>query len=383
MKKRLAYLSVFAFGILAAAIFAADADAPAASRWAGLTGLFFAYLTGLALSFTPCVWPMYPITSSVIIGSSAVKTKKKAFLLSVVYLLGLAFAYTILGAVTGKLGEVAANYLKSAWLVAAMAVIFIVFGLSMLGLFEINLPASFTSRFMKDQRKGITGVFAMGFISALFVSPCVSPVVGALIGYVIQSGSWVVGAQLFCAFALGLGTILVVIGTISGALNAMPRPGAWMIRVKQAFGVAMIAIAVWLALPVLYHPRQTTDPAFSPESDEGQSSIIWLSNLAEGLKQAKEQNKPIFIDFTAEWCAACKQMEREVFPKPEIFAESQRFVMIRFDATNPNAEQRADLKEYGVVGYPTIILIDTKGNKQSIVGFIGHEELLASMTETQ
>ncbi|HRS00152.1 MAG TPA: cytochrome c biogenesis protein CcdA, partial [Candidatus Sumerlaeia bacterium] len=166
MKKRLSYLSVFAFGILAAAIFAAEADAPAASRWAGLTGLFLAYLTGLGLSFTPCVWPMYPITSSVIIGSSAVKTKKMAFLLSVVYLLGLAFAYTILGAVTGKLGEVAANYLKSAWLVAAMAAIFIVFGLSMLGLFEINLPASFTSRFMKDQRKGVTGVFAMGFISA-------------------------------------------------------------------------------------------------------------------------------------------------------------------------------------------------------------------------
>lgn len=381
MKKRFAHLALMFSLLFAAAVFAAENDAPAASRWAGLAGFFVAYLTGLALSFTPCVWPMYPITSSVIIGSAAVKTKKTAFFLSIAYVLGLALAYTILGAITGKLGEVAANYLKSVWIVGAMAVILIVFGLSMLGLFEINLPASFISRFMKPNRKGYAGVFIMGIIAALFVSPCVSPVVGALIGYVIQSGSWVVGAQLFFAFALGLGTILVVIGTLSGALKAMPRPGVWMVRVKQAFGVVMIALAIWLAKPVLFPAHSSSAPASSPEPVEGQTSIIWLSSLSEGIEQAKAQNKPVFIDFTAEWCAACKQMEREVFPKPEIIAESQRFVMVKFDATNPNAEQRAILKDYGVPGYPTIILIDTKGNRQSLMGFLDHEELLKNMTK--
>jgi thiol:disulfide interchange protein DsbD len=364
----------------------AEATADTVSKsanWAGITGFFLAYLTGLGISFTPCLWPMYPITSSIIFSSSAVKTKKMGLLLSLTYVLGLAAAYTILGALTGKLGEVAAIYLKSAWIVAALTVVLIIFGLSMLGIFELRLPTSLTSKVMKSPRKGFVGVFLMGVIAALIVSPCVSPVVGALIGFVIKSGSWMVGAELFFAFALGMGTILVVIGTLSGALKTLPRPGMWMVRVKQAFGVAMIITAFYLSLPVLISAITTTRESGVPSRSEAKKGIQWMHNLKEGLAFATTSRKPAMIDFTAEWCTYCHQMDRETFPDTRVVAESVRFVAIKFDATLPTPKIRRVLNEYNVVGFPTIIFITANGERKSYAGFIKPEELIAIMREVK
>ena len=362
----------------------ATADTVSKSKnWAGITGFFLAYLTGLGISFSPCLWPMYPITSSVIFSSTTVKTKKLGVLLSLTYVLGMAGAYTILGALTGKLGEVAAIYLKSAWIVAALTVVLIIFGLSMLGLFEIRLPTSLTSKMMKSPRRGFAGVFLMGVIAALIVSPCVSPVVGALIGFVIKSGSWMVGAELFFAFALGMGTILVVIGTLSGALKTLPKPGMWMVRVKQAFGVAMIITAFWISLPMLISAITTSRETEFPSQSEAKNGILWVHNLEEGLALAKTSHKPVMIDFTAEWCTYCHQMERETFPDTQVVAESARFVSIKFDATSTTPEIRSVLKEYNVVGFPTLIFITANGEKKTYEGFIKPSELIVKMHEVK
>ena len=366
-------------------------SAPEGIDWGGVTGFLLAYVTGIGISFTPCVWPIYPITSSVIINSASVKTKKMALILSLTYVLGLAVTYTILGAVTGKLGEVAANYLKSSWMVILVSLFFFVFGLSMLGLFEIQMPSSISSRLMSGKKKGFIGIFLMGLVSGLVLSPCITPVVGAFLAYVMKSGSWVTGAILFFAFSLGMGTILVVIGTISGALKVLPKPGKWMVRVKQVFGVIMILVAGYLAWPVLapsvekqptQPPQEKKGSEASPKASPGKrASIQWMHDFEKGLEKAREEDKPMMVDFTAEWCAACKTLDKETFPHKLVVEESGRFVTIKFDATAPDAQQRQILKEYKIVGFPTILFIDTQGNSHPVLGFRPPGELVKIMKE--
>jgi len=348
-------------------------------NWSGIAGMIFAYMTGLVLSFTPCVWPMYPITSSVILNSSAVKSRKMAFLLSLAYVLGLAFTYSILGAVTGKIGAVAANYLKSVWIISALSLFLAIFGLSMLGLFQLRIPIITSSRFLKGGQKGFLGVFVMGLISGLVLSPCITPVVGALVGFVIQSGSWITGAYLFFAFALGMGTILVVIGTASGALNTLPKPGVWMIRVKQIFGILMIGAAIYLAWPVLATRINKTKEKTS--DSQKQEQIEWVNNLDEGLSLGQKKDQPVMIDFSADWCAACKLLDEKTFPDPKVIEASKRFVMIKFNATTTTPEVMEVLKKYQVVGFPTLYFIDTKGEPYPVLGYVKPEELLDAMNK--
>jgi len=364
-----------------------------AEGWGGIAGFLLAYITGLVLSFTPCVWPMYPITSSVILNSSSIKTRKTAFLLSLSYVLGLAAIYSVLGAVTGKIGAIASNYLKSVWIVSALSLVLIIFGLSMLGLFQLRIPIMTSSRFLKGGRKGFLGVFVMGLISGLVLSPCITPVVGALIGFVIQSGSWLRGAYLFFALALGMGTILVVIGTVSGALNALPKPGNWMIRIRQVFGILMIGSALYLAWPILAtiinKPEEKSPVSQKQEQivkEQEQTKIKparieWAHNLDEGLALAQKEGKPVMIDFTADWCAYCKLLEKNTFPDPKVIEASGRFVMIKFNATTTTPEVREVLRKYRVTGFPTLHFIDTNGEHHPVVGYVEPEELLDAMNK--
>jgi len=385
-------VAAFLFIILGEAGAIGMNDPLSSAKWTGIAGIFFAYITGVLLSFTPCVWPVYPITSSVIINSSAVRTKTNALFLSLTYVLGLAFTYSVLGAITGKMGALVSNYLKSVWVVIGLSVILVIFGLSMLGLFEIRIPASLSSKLTSGKRKGFIGVFTMGLISGLVLSPCITPVVGALIAFVIKSGSWITGAYLFFAFALGMGTILIVIGTASGALKTLPKPGKWMVRIKQVFGIAMIILAFYIAWPILAStfksepekspankPATIAAPEEKPSQKAENKQIVWLHDLEKGLKKAKQENKPVFIDFTAEWCGYCKVLDKKTFPDKRVIKESRRFVMIKFDATRHTPETQAVLKEYQITGFPSLMIIDTKGKRHPLVGYVKPDMLLDFM----
>jgi len=390
-----AILPAMGFIFIAGLALAATNTADNPSRWTGIMGLLLAYVTGIGISFTPCVWPIYPITSSVIINSSSVKSRKMALVLSLVYVLGLAVVYTILGAVTGKIGQLASNYLKSVWMVLLVSLFLVIFGLSMLGLFEIKIPSSIGSRMMKGSRKGFIGVFIMGLISGLVLSPCITPVVGALIGFVIKSGSWLVGARLFFAFSLGMGTILVIIGTVSGALKALPKPGPWMVRVRQAFGVIMIGLAMWLAWPVMASAlrEESGSPPPPPEKKAAAvkqtnekkepDQIEWIKDLEKGLSLAESQNKPVMIDFTADWCKYCHVLDKETFPDPDVVSQSQKFVMIKFDATRHTPEVQRVLAKYQITGFPSLLFKDRKGDFHMIPGFVGPDVLLKAMVKVE
>lgn len=369
--------------------FGAAENRASGDTWSGVTGIFFAYITGLLLSFTPCVWPMYPITSSVILNSSSIKTKKTAFLLSTVYVLGLVFTYSIIGAVTGKMGSLFSNYLKSVWLVSALSLVLIVFGLSMLGLFQIRMPSSLAVKVFRGKQRGIAGVFFMGLLSGLVLTPCITPVVGALVAFVIKSGSWITGAGYFFAFALGMGTVLIAIGTLSGALNTLPKPGQWMLHVKHAFGVIMIGVALYLAWPVVAsavkddtNAGETAALTASQEKSAEQKKIEWITDLQKGLELAKSQNKPALIDFYAEWCTYCKLMDKNTFPDEKVIGESRRFVMIKFDATKPTTQVQKILEDYQVTGFPSFVIVDAKSKRHALRGYVPTADFLDFMKKT-
>lgn len=360
-----------------------------------IKGILIGFVAGFLVSLTPCVWPMYPIVSSVIVNSAHVKTKKSALVMSLLYVLGLAIVYVILGAITGALGEVAFNYLKNVWVITFIAAILIIFGLSMIGLFDIKMPASLSSRLASSPRKGKWGILIMGAVSGIVLSPCVTPAIVGMMAFAVQSGSAFTGAITLLGFAVGMGTILVVIGTVSGAIKVLPKPGPWMNWIKRGLGVAMIVLAVYIALPFWASALQEEEPVEVAEQvppiseiaeEEGISEpdaepeeINWLTNLEKGLEMAENQDKPVMIDFTADWCTACKELEKKTFSREPVIKESERFVMIRFDATSPNADERQALKEFKVFGFPTLVLISSDGEREQVVGFVDAETLLESM----
>ena len=423
MKYRLPFSKKFGSFILSAivmliasyAIAQTGENGSESMKWTGVTGILLAFGAGIGLSFTPCLWPMYPIISSVIIGSSSVKSKKTAVTLSLVYILGMMLIYTILGALMGQIGAIAQSYLKSVWIVIAVSAILFIFGLSMLGLFEIQIPAGIRSRLMSGKHKGYTGVFVMGFLSGIAVSPCITPVVGGLFAFVAQSGSPITGAYMFAAFSLGMGVVLMAIGVASGALKTLPKPGPWMVRVKQAFGVIMIALSIYVAYPVVSaytapdaeanseKPAETAtsvsekaennggseegaDVAEAKEQQEQKeddlTKVKWVKDLEKGLKLAEEKGKPALIDFFAEWCTYCHKLDNETFSDKRVIEKSRDYVMIKFDATKTTQETAQVLREFQVSGFPTLILLNPKTEKAiRIPGFVPADSMLKAMND--
>ncbi|HPB31982.1 MAG TPA: cytochrome c biogenesis protein CcdA [Candidatus Sumerlaeota bacterium] len=369
--------------IIPAAVMAteAGADAPTGVLMAILIG----YGVGFVTAFTPCVWPLYPITFSVIMNSSQARTRGSALGLSVVYVSGLVVTYGILGAISGAIGGLAQNYLKSIWIVIPVSLFLTLFGISMLGLFEISLPASLSTRLMKGGRRGAAGVFIMGLVSGLVLSPCVSPAIGAMMTVVLTSGSALLGGLAFVGFALGMGTLLIVVGTASGALKSLPKPGAWMVWVKRAMGAGMILLAVWLAWPVVAFALKGREdqPAREAGSIAPTASIMWIQDYEDGMARAKAESRPVMLYFTADWCAYCQEMKKETFPDAGVIEESRRFVAITIDGTQLTPVIQAIQTEYSIPGYPAIVFIGTEGERTSVMGFVEAAKLADAMKQVK
>jgi thiol:disulfide interchange protein DsbD len=410
--------------------------------------LFFVF--GVALSLTPCVLPMIPILSSIIVGQGATG-RGRNFLLAVTYSLGMAMVYTALGIAAGLAGEGLAASLQQPWVLAAFAMLLVVLACSMFGFYELQVPASWQSRLAgasNRQRSGsLAGVFIMGAISALIVGPCVAaPLAGALV-YISQTRDvWLGGSALF-ALACGMSVPLLLVGLSAGSL--LPRAGAWMESVKHVFGALLIGVAIWMVSPVLPDWAQLLAwsvlamvcavylRALEPLT-EGTSGwtrlakgigavlLVWgvlllvgiaggghsvlqpLDFLASSGKQqaaateahgamhwqtvssvsevdsllAKSKGTPMMLDFYADWCVSCIEMEKFTFSDTSISAQLTRMVLARADVTANTAEHKALLKRFGLFGPPGIVFFDRNGKELSdarVIGFQSAEKFNASL----
>ena len=399
---------------------------------------FFGF--GLLLALTPCVFPMIPIISGLIVSQGKEITTRKAFFLSLVYVLAMAAAYTIAGVLAGLFGSNLQVMLQNPYVVVSFALVFVALALSMFGYYELKLPDSFVAKVSTkgQDRGGIVGVAIMGFLSALIVGPCVAaPLAGALV-YIGQTGDALLGGVALFAMSLGMGLPLIVVGTGAGKL--MPRPGPWMTLVNGIFGILMLGVAIWM-LEKIISPYLAMLlwallglgsaiylGAFEKESHLFKRTIaiaLLIYSLALGIGALagsesmskplgflgeartsaalehkgtqelhfqkvetlgeldilleKYKGKKIMIDFAAQWCTACKELDEKTFSDPKVQKALQEYVLIRADVTKNGKQQKELSKAYGVFGPPVVIFIDANGKVQrskTIVGFVEPEEFL-------
>ena len=342
--------------------------------WLVVAGFFAA---GLLLSFTPCVLPMIPILSSIIVGSQskqAKPTKLHAFGLSVAYVLGMALSYTLAGVAAGLSGSLISQSLQSPWILALTALVFVALAFSMFGFYELKLPSVFENKILgfSQKLKGgeWLGVFIMGVISALIVSPCVAaPLAGALI-YIGQTHNVLLGGVGLFALALGMGVPLLLIGASAGSL--LPKAGGWMTVVRNLFGVVMLAVAAYIVWPVL--PNAITQPVNKALGLQAALHLPFqrVKSVAELDAAIKNANgKIVMLDFYADWCTSCKEMEKLTFSDEKVKTALKNTVLLQADVTANNADDQALLKRFGLFGPPGIIFFDKTGAEQKtrVIGY--------------
>lgn len=317
---------------------------------------------GLLLAFTPCVLPMIPILSGIIAGEGRNLGKLRALLLSLAYVLGMALAYAVAGVAAAWSGSLLAAALQNAWVLGAFALVFVVLALSMFGLFELQLPGFLHHRLHATHgrlRGGrVASVAAMGALSAVIVSPCVAaPLAGALL-YISQTRNVALGGSALFAMAIGMGIPLLVVGVSEGAL--LPRSGPWMLRVKQLFGGLLLAVALWIIWPVLL-------------PSGGGAGFVRIHSVAELEEKLQAPGKPVMLDFYADWCVSCKEMEALTFSDARVRPRLDRMLLLQVDVTTNTAEHKALLKRFHLFGPPGIIFFDAQGGELKGLRVIGYQ----------
>ena len=345
--------------------------------WLVIAGFFIA---GLLLSLTPCVLPMIPILSSIIVGSQSkqlIPSKLHTFGLSVAYVLGMALSYTLAGIAAGLSGNLLSQSLQNPLVLGVTALVFVSLSFSMFGFYELKLPASFESKMLNASNKlkggEFLGVFIMGVLSALIVSPCVAaPLAGALI-YIGQTHNVLLGGIGLFALAIGMGMPLLLIGASAGSL--LPKAGGWMTIVRNFFGVLMLAMAAFIVWPVL--PQSITAPVnkllgFNDTHHLPFTRVKTIADLDAAIKAAN--GKPVMLDFYADWCTSCKEMEKLTFNNAKVKTALQNTVLLQADVTENNDGDQALLKHFGLFGPPGIIFFDKNGQEIKSIRTIGFQD---------
>src|SRR3984893_12312000 len=349
------------------------------------------YLAGLVLAFTPCVLPMVPILSGIIAGGGRTLTTTRAFALSVTYVLGMALTYTLAGIACAAAGRQVQAVFQQWWVLALFAALFVVLALSMFGLFTLQMPVAIQTRIANISNRQSAGTFGgvavMGALSALIVTTCVGPaLVGALL-VISQTGQVARGGAALFAMSIGMGTPLLVVGASAGRL--LPRAGPWMDLVKKLFGVMMLAVAAWMlargvaaglfgvvlrAGSALGGPDPLAPiPAFAARAHELPfRSIKSVADLDREVAQAKVQGRGVLVDFSADWCTSCREMERYTFTDPAVQAALSTMVLLRANVTQNDADDQALLKRFGIFGPPTIAFYGADGQEPTQYRVVGH-----------
>lgn len=399
--------------------------------WGYLIALGLAFVTGLLLSFSPCTYPMIPITVSIFAGQQ--RSLWRGFVMSLFYVGSMAVVYGIMGLIVSLVGGVFGAWLASPAVVIGIAIVFVVFSLSMFGVYEIQVPASLRNRLGRQSGGGIGGAIVLGVVAALVVSPCVGPFVAGILLYIATAGSPVIGFLVLFVFAIGLGTLYIIIGTFSSAISALPGSGGWMEQVKKFFGFVLLLMAIYflktivsaevtaiitalllLALGVfgggldrltpesgfflrlkkfvgilafivglyllggtilreglILPPASEWLPTASTSSTAGETSLIsWSTDMEAALAQAKSEGRPVLIDTWATWCVNCKILEKKTFGDAAVADEAQRFVALKVQLENSDTPITKDfMARFGLKHYslPTTLLLDSSGNVKRIL----------------
>jgi thiol:disulfide interchange protein DsbD len=327
-----------------------------------LTVLASFFGAGLLLAFTPCVLPMVPILSGIIVGERARPGKQRAFLLSLAYVLGMAVAYAVAGVAAAWSGTMLASALQNAWVLGAFALVFVALSLSMFGLYELQLPGFLRNPLSSTSQRlpggKMASVAGMGVLSAIIVSPCVAaPLAGALL-YISQSRDVTLGGAALFVMALGMGVPLLVVGVSEGAL--LPKSGPWMVRVKQIFGVLLLAVALWIVWPLL-------------RPGSGAVGFERIGSIAELDQKLQAPGKPVMLDFYADWCVSCKEMEALTFSDARVKPRLDGMLLLQADVTANTADHKALLKRFSLFGPPGIIFFDAQGREIPGLRVIGYQ----------
>ena len=394
---------------------------------------FFGF--GLLLSLTPCVFPMIPILSGIIVNHGHAVSHTRAFVLSLAYVLGMAITYAAVGVAAGFSGTLLSAALQNVWVLGGFALVFVVLSLSMFGFYELQLPTALQSKLSdtaNHQGGSLPAIALMGALSALIVGPCVAaPLAGALL-YIAQTKDAVLGGAALFTMALGMGLPLLAVGVFSRSL--LPKAGPWMEAVKKFFGVVLLATALWLVSPVLPSwalmlgwaallivPAiflRALDP-LPPHAKNGQrfwkgvgllmllGGTAMLAGLLGGSRDPLQPldflrstraaanahaptferiksnaeldarlsaaTKPVILDFYADWCVSCKEMEKFTFADPAVAAKMQQFTLLQADVTANNADDKALLKRFGLFGPPGIIFFDKSGQETAGLRVVGYQ----------
>jgi thiol:disulfide interchange protein DsbD len=399
--------------------------------WGYFLALGLAFITGLLLSFSPCTYPMIPITVSIFAGQQ--RSVGRGFALSLVYVTSMAVVYGIMGLIVSLVGGVFGAWLASTPVVITIVIVFVIFALSMFGLYEIQVPMALRQKLgARAGGGGLFSVITLGIVAALVVSPCVGPFVAGVLIYVATAGSPLIGFLVLFVFALGLGTLYVLIGTFSSAIAKLPGSGEWMESVKKFFGFVLLLMALYF-LRTLIAPELTAIlaglllvafgvfgggfdrltprsgfflrlkkflgvlalllgayllvgvfltqgvilpaashwlPAVGNQTGVEESLIDWETDLDDGLARAARENKPVLIDTWATWCANCRVLEEETFGDRRVAEVAKRFVPIKVQLENANTETtKAFMNRFGMSHYslPTTLLLTPDGKVKKII----------------
>ena len=358
--------------------------------------LFLAFFVlGLALAFTPCVLPMLPILSSVIFGSQGGKTisKGRASLLAFSYILGMALIYALAGVLMAALGGSVQRALQSPIALAAFALLLLALSGSLFGLYDLRLPQAWHQHIdrLAGRQKGgsVFGAFALGGISTLVASPCITAPLAGVLAFIAQTGSMSLGAGLLFVMALGMGLPLLFIAIEARIL--IPSTGIWMVWLQRTLGVLLVATAAWIASPLI----QKNDPAGSVTTVNGQIrhqvgdlSFVVIHSPAELdvlLNKAKQVKKLVLLDFYADWCISCKEMEVNTFANPEVSRELQQFVLLQADVTANSRDNQALLKRFGLFGPPGILFFNLESQEQQdqrVIGYMPPQRFIERLKKT-
>ena len=345
--------------------------------------LFLAFfILGLALAFTPCVLPMLPILSSVIFGTQGGKaiSKGRAGLLALAYVLGMALVYALAGVLMAALGGSVQRALQSPIALAAFALLLLILSGSLFGLYDLRLPQSWHQHIdrLAGRQKGgsVLGAFALGGISTLVASPCITAPLAGVLAFIAQTGSMSLGAGLLFVMALGMGLPLLLIAIEARIL--IPSTGIWMIWLQRTLGVLLVATAAWIASPLM----QQNEPIGSAKTINGQRihqigelSFVVIQSPTEldaQLIKARQEQKIVLLDFYADWCISCKEMEVNTFANPEVSKELKQFVLLQADVTTNSPENQALLKRFGLYGPPGILIFNQNSEEQKEQRVIGY-----------
>ncbi|MEW5888488.1 MAG: protein-disulfide reductase DsbD [Pseudomonadota bacterium] len=403
-----------------------------AGFWAILAS-FFGF--GLLLSLTPCMFPMIPILSGIVVGHGHAISKSRALGLSAAYVLGMAVTYAVAGVAAGLSGSMLSAALQNAWVLGGFALVFVLLALSMFGFYELQMPSFLQSKLSEEANRqqggSVHGVAVMGALSAIIAGPCVAaPLAGALL-YIAQTRDALLGGTALFVMALGMGLPLLAIGV--SARSFLPKPGPWMEAVKKFFGVVLLALAIWIVSPVIPAAAQmlawaalliawgvflrAIDPL--PPRAHGWlrfSKAVGIAALVFGVSllvgalagsrdplqplgflrgagtaaeapvkfervksvaqldaRVQAAGRPVMLDFYADWCVSCKEMERFTFSDPAVKAKMERMLLLQADVTANDADDKALLKRFGLFGPPGIVFFDARGKEIDGVRVIGFQ----------